>query len=94
LETPSFEAKKVQIAYPVYAGLLRLLVGLTAEKAQESLDQVRKVFDTVDARLSARKDYLVGDRFTLSDITFAVAAATVVLPNNYGGPLPSFDQMP
>jgi glutathione S-transferase len=94
LGTPTFEAKTVQLAYPVYAGLLRLLLGLTAKKAQESLDQVRKVFDTVDARLAAKKDYLVGDRLTLSDIAFAVAAAPVVLPTNYGGPLPSFDEMP
>jgi glutathione S-transferase len=94
LGTPRFEAKTVQVAYPVYAGLLRLLLGLTAEKAQESLDQVRKVFDMVDARLGIKKDYLVGDRLTLSDIAFAVAAAPVVLPTNYGGPLPSFDQMP
>jgi len=94
LGTPSFEAKTVQVAYPLYAGLLRLLLGLTAQKAQESLNQVRKIFDTVDARLDAKKDYLVGDRLTLSDIAFAVAAAPVVLPTNYGGPLPSFDQMP
>jgi glutathione S-transferase len=36
----------------------------------------------------------VGDRLSLSDLAFAVAAAPVVLPPNYGGPIPSFEQMP
>jgi glutathione S-transferase len=94
LGTPSFEAQTVEVAYPIYAGMLRILLGLTAEKAKESLNQVRTVFDAVDARLAVKKDYLVGDQLTLSDIAFAVAAAPVVLPAAYGGPLPSFDEMP
>jgi glutathione S-transferase len=94
LGTPKFEARAVEVAYPVFAGLLRTLLGLTAQKARESLDQVRKVFDTVDARLAVQNNLLVGDRLTLSDIAFAVAAAPMVLPPAYGGPIPSFDQMP
>jgi hypothetical protein len=31
------------------------------------------------------------DQLTLSDLAFAVAAAPVVLPPNYGGPIPSFE---
>jgi glutathione S-transferase len=30
----------------------------------------------------------------LSDIAFAVAAAPVVLPASYGGPIPTFEEMP
>ena len=92
--TLKFEARTVEVAYPVFAWLLRTLLGLTAQKAQESLDQVRKVFDTVEARLAVQKNFLVGDRLTLSDIAFAVAAAPMVLPSAYGGPIPPFDQMP
>jgi glutathione S-transferase len=94
LGTPKFEARTVKVAYRVFAWLLRTLLGLTAQKAQESLDQVRKVFDTVEARLAVQKNFLVGDRLTLSDIAFAVAAAPMVLPSAYGGPIPPFDQMP
>ena len=36
----------------------------------------------------------IGGRLTLSDIAFAVAAAPVVLPAGYGGPMPSFEEMP
>jgi glutathione S-transferase len=94
LGTPAFEQKTVEIAYPVFAGLLRTLLWLTARRAQKSLDQARIIFDAVDSRLAAGKKYLVGDRLTLSDLAFAVAAAPVVLPPAYGGPIPSFDEMP
>jgi glutathione S-transferase len=91
---PRFEVKTVEVAYPLYAGTLRILLGLSAKKAEDSLDQIRRVFDAVDARLAVQKSFLVGDRLTLSDVAFAVAAAPMVLPQAYGGPLPSFDQMP
>lgn len=94
LGTPHFEVKTVEVAYPIYAGALRILLGLSAQKAQDSLDQIRKVFDAVDTRLAVQENFLVGDRLTLSDVAFAVAAAPLVLPPAYGGPIPSFDQMP
>jgi glutathione S-transferase len=94
LGTPNFEMKTVEVAYPIYAGALRILLGLSAQKAQDSLDQIRNVFDTVDARLAVQKSFLVGDGLTLSDLAFAVAAAPLVLPPAYGGRIPSFEEMP
>jgi glutathione S-transferase len=91
---PDFERKTVEFAYPVFAGLLRTLLWLTAKQAQESLEQVRTTFKAVEDRLATGKRFLVGDRLTLSDIAFADAAAPVVLPRAYGGPIPSFVEMP
>jgi glutathione S-transferase len=94
LGTPGFERKTVEVAYPVFSGLLQTLLWLTAKRAQESLDDAKKIFDKVDARLATGAQYLVGDRLTLSDLAFAVAAAPVVLPAASGGPIPPYDQMP
>jgi glutathione S-transferase len=94
LGTPGFERKTVEVAYPVFSGLLQTLLWLTAKRARESLDDARKILDQVDARLTTGAQYLVGDRLTLSDLAFAVAAAPVVLPAAYGGLIPSYDQMP
>ena len=91
---PEFERKAVRTAYPIFAGLLRILLWLTANHAQQSLDQVRASFKAVDDRLATGRKFLVGDRLTLSDIAFADAAAPVVLPNAYGGPIPTFAEMP
>jgi glutathione S-transferase len=92
--TPDFEQTAVRYAYPIFAGLLRLLLWLTLNTAQQSVAQVRTIFAGVDARLADGRKFLVGESLTLSDIAFAVAAAPVVLPASYGGPIPSFDQMP
>ncbi len=92
--TPTFEQKSVQRAYPLFAGALRILLRLTAQRAQQSLDQIRTVFSQVDTRLGDGREFLVGNRLTLSDLAFAVAAAPVVLPPTYGGPIPSLDEMP
>jgi glutathione S-transferase len=71
-----------------------LLLRLTAERAASALERAREVIRAVDARLSDGRRYLVGDRFSLSDMAFAVAAAPLVLPDEYGGPLPSLAEMP
>ena len=91
---PDFERKAVRSAYPIFAGLLRLLLWLTAKHAQQSLEQIRKSFKAVDDRLATGRRFLIGDRLTLSDIAFADAAAPVVLPDTYGGPIPTFAEMP
>jgi len=91
---PPFERECVERAYPIFAGALRVLLRLTAERARQGLDQVRIIFDQVAARLADGRKFLVGNRPTLSDFAFAVAAAPLVLPPTYGGPIPSFDEMP
>jgi glutathione S-transferase len=52
------------------------------------------VAKTVDDRLADGRRYLVGGRFSLSDMAFAVALAPLVLPPNNGAPLPTLAQMP
>ncbi|HEV7408868.1 MAG TPA: glutathione S-transferase C-terminal domain-containing protein [Bradyrhizobium sp.] len=92
--TPAYEADAVRWAYPLFAGFLRMALKLSAGRAQEALGQIRQVVQSVDARLADGRRYLVGDRFSLSDMAFANALAPLVLPPGYGGPLPGFAEMP
>jgi glutathione S-transferase len=48
----------------------------------------------LDARLADGRQYLVGDRFSLSDMAFANALAPLALPDVYARLLPSFAEMP
>ncbi len=91
---PAFEQRAVRTFYPIFAGLLRLLLRLTATRAKSSLETAREVFREVDQRLSDGRRYLVGDRFSLSDMAFAVAVAPLVLPDDYAGRLPPLAEMP
>jgi glutathione S-transferase len=92
--TPSFEAFAVRWAYPIFAALLRLLLRLSESRATAALEQIRTVVKSVDERLAGGRRYLAGDRFSLSDMAFAVALAPLVLPNNNGAAIPSLAEMP
>jgi glutathione S-transferase len=92
--TPSYEVSAVGALYPAFSGLLRLLLGLTAARAKSALEDARNVLAEVDKRLADGRRYLVGDRFSLSDMAFAVAAAPLVLPEGYAERLPPLRDMP
>jgi glutathione S-transferase len=89
-----FEVAAVRVAYPVFAGLLRLLLRLTASRAESALGVIREVMQNVDERLSDGRPFLRGDRFSLADMAFAVAAAPIVWPDEYGGKLPPLASTP
>ncbi|WP_342152800.1 glutathione S-transferase C-terminal domain-containing protein [Methylorubrum sp. SB2] len=92
--TPWFERLTVRLAYPVFKGLLTYLLKLSPANVETALTQIRSVVAGVDARLADGRPYLVGDRFTLSDMAFANALGPLVLPPRYGGPLPTYGEMP
>ena len=52
------------------------------------------VFDSVAKRLADGRPYLCGDQFTAADLTFAALAASVLMPPEYGVPLPQPEELP
>ena len=57
-------------------------------------DRVRKTFDQIGARLKVGRRYLMGDAFTVADLTFACMSAAVISPPQYGVPLPQLEDFP
>lgn len=91
---PRLEVAAVQRGYPAFALLLRTLLRLTPSREQGAVRTIDAVLDTVDARLADGRRYLYGDDFTLPDLDFAVAAAPVVWPPEYGGAVPPLEDTP
>jgi glutathione S-transferase len=91
---PGYEVFAVRCAYPLFAALLRKALRLSETRASTALEQIRTVVKSVDERLADGRRYLVGDRFSLSDMAFAVALAPLAAPDQYGGPLPPLSSMP
>jgi glutathione S-transferase len=91
---PSFEAKALPVIYPALAGLFKLLLKLTPANVADALTETRALFAETDKRLADGRQYLVGDRLTLSDLALATAAAPLLLPEHYGSPMPPFASMP
>jgi glutathione S-transferase len=91
---PRWEA----VLVPVMAPLVRRLVGrvyrITPESVESSLARVRGVFLRVDELLSDGRRFLVGERFTAADLTFAALAAPVLLPVECRAVHPALDAVP
>jgi glutathione S-transferase len=91
---PTFERVMLPLAYPaVYAWIDRHLE-ITPATADQSIDEVRAVFDTVAGRLADGRPYLCGDAFTAADLTFSALSAAVLMPPGYGVQLPQPDEIP
>ena len=92
--TPRFERWFVRRFYRFYALFLRLTLRLTAANEVRARQTAEAIMQQIDDRLSDGRRYLLGDQLTESDILFAVAAAALVWPDEYGGPVPILEVMP
>jgi glutathione S-transferase len=91
---PTWERRALPLAYPAVVRVIDRYLDITTETAAQSEVQVRMAFDAVAKRLSDGRPYLCGDRFTAADLTFAAMAASVLMPPEYGVPLPQPDELP
>jgi glutathione S-transferase len=91
---PGWERRALPLAYPVVARVIDRYLDITPATAAYSEAQVRMTFDAVAKRLSEDRPYLCGDRFTAADLTFAALAASVLMPPEYGVPLPQPPELP
>jgi len=78
---------------PLARRLVRAAYKVSAEGAQRSLQQVEAVFQQVDRQLSDGRRFLVGDRFSAADLTFASLAAPVLYPQGYRAVHPPLEAM-
>ncbi len=79
---------------PLVGAVIRRYLGVDRDTSRAALELVDGVFDGIAARLSDGRGFLLGDRFTAADLTFAALAAPVLLPEQYGSPLPAPAMMP
>jgi len=91
---PRMEVKAVERGYPVFQTLIGALLRLSPARAEKMLATIRSCLQRVDDRLADGRPYLLGERFTLSDMAFAIAAAPVVWPDEYGGAVPALAATP
>jgi glutathione S-transferase len=75
--------------FPITRMAMRIDMGISPEGAQRSRDKVEKVLDRLDAELGSSA-YLVGDRFSVADLTAAALLSPLVWPAEYGYPMPPF----
>jgi glutathione S-transferase len=91
---PRWEVRCFHAAGGLVDRAIRRHLGIDAAAAAAALERVQAVFDDVAGRLRDGRRFLLGDRFTAADLTFAALAAPVLLPARYGSPLPPPGAMP
>jgi glutathione S-transferase len=91
---PGWERQAFRFGHRAIAAVVARVLTINDASAVQAEATFRAVFEDTDARLADGRRYLVGDRFSIADLTFAALAAPLIAPPQYGVRLPSVDQLP
>ena len=91
---PWWERVIFRAGRPVVGVAIRRYLGVDRAAAAAALERIDRAFDDVAQRLSDGRRFLLGERFTAADLTFAALSAPMLLPDRYGSPLPPPEAMP
>jgi glutathione S-transferase len=86
---PFWEKLLFPVIFPKVGKIVRSNFDITDTSAAESCREIEIVFDRIDSLLADGRQYLLGDRFSAIDITFAALAAPILQPpEHYIKPAP------
>jgi glutathione S-transferase len=80
---PKWEAMFFPVLLPILRPALVKNFEINADSAQQSYAEIQEIFQKVDQILSDGRQYLVGDKFSIADLTFASLAAPIIQPPEY-----------
>jgi glutathione S-transferase len=91
---PRWQETRLRPFLPLVKAYIRWRLQLTSETVERGLELLQDVFERVGADLADGRPYLVADRFTAADLTFASLAALILMPAEYGVRLPDVSTLP
>lgn len=89
---PRWEQLAFAAAFPVIANLMRKGMRIYPKRVADSTHKFALLMDEVADALGDRP-FLVGDRFTAADLTWAALTSPVLVPAEYPTPLPAPDSV-
>jgi glutathione S-transferase len=89
---PTWQRLALKVARPLAVRLMVRGLKIDAAGAERSRAKIDETFSLVGELLDDGRRYLVGNRFSIADLTFAALAAPVVLPAEYPAKLPPVDE--
>jgi cytochrome P450/glutathione S-transferase len=91
---PFFERLLAPLCYPLLVKAMRRSLKLEPDTVAKQRVVIDSILEQAEAWLADGRPYLLGDRFTAADLAFATLAAPLVLPAEYGGPMPTLEELP
>ncbi len=91
---PSWQKVALKVTRPVAVGLLKRGLKIDAAGAERSRVRIEEAFAMVQGTLADGRRYLVGDRFSVADLTFASLASPILVPREHPFGLPPVDEFP
>lgn len=85
---PAGERLLFRLGYPVARGFILRALEVTSGNVKRCQELVLATLDEIAARLDDGRRFLLGERFTAADLTFAAMSAPLVLAPEYGVPVP------
>jgi glutathione S-transferase len=78
---PRAQVRWAPLVMPVFMPLVKRAFHITPETTARSRERIDAVFQEVGVRLADGRSFLVGERFSAADLTFAALSAPVLLPS-------------
>ena len=91
---PAWEDRALRIGWPLLKRFVADQLGIVAGIESRDEAAVFHELDHVATLLSDGRPYLVGDRFSAADLTFAALSAPITVPSGYGVALPQPEELP
>lgn len=86
-----WQATMFRRARPLAMAFIKRGIQITPASVARSQQKIDAVFASVTELLRDGRPYLVGDRFSTADLTFAALAAPVILPDQPAVPMPPLE---
>ena len=96
-EVPFHERVSFPIVFPLVSSMIRRQLNVTDEAAVNAHTQITRIFEAVGNKLADGRTYLVGERFSAADLTFAALSTAAIRPPQYGDAalaLSNLEQLP
>jgi cytochrome P450/glutathione S-transferase len=91
---PWWERFAVPVVYPLLAAALRKNLHLQPDSIAQQQPIIESALSQIDSRLADGRRFLMGDTLAAPDLVFAALSAPIMIPPQYGGPMPALDQLP
>jgi len=88
------ERRMAQFMFPMMSSFGKRRLVVTQANVESGEARVREILDRVELAMADHRPYLCGDQFTAADLSFACMLSPLLLPEQYGIPLPHPDTAP